>query len=52
MLVNYQNDQPVMITLDVKNNPVVGYKAGIPVNRFDIRWRLPYGVFCIMEPGL
>lgn len=31
------HDKPVIVSLDVENDPVIGQKTGIAVNAFDVR---------------
>jgi hypothetical protein len=52
VLIGNRYYQPVPITFDVEHNPVVCYKAGILIYRFDIYRGVPARTFHIMEPGL
>lgn len=52
VLKNHYNYQAITITLDVEDDPVLGYKTGVPVNRFNICGAGAGSAFHIMEPGL
>lgn len=52
LLINDDDDQPVMIAFDIEYNPVMGQKAGISVDRFDIRRRIPGRARHIPKPDL
>jgi len=45
------DDQPVLVALDIENDPVVGYDAGTSVNILDIFRRLPLCLSSILTPG-
>jgi len=51
-IILYRGNEPVFIPFDVKNNPVMGQKTGIPINRFDIRRTFPVRMFDVMVPCL
>jgi hypothetical protein len=52
MLINHHDHQPVTITLDIEDDPVIGDKASITVYGLDMCRALPVSAFHIMEPGL
>lgn len=51
-IILYRSNEPVFIPLNVENNPVLGQKAGIPINRLDICRISPARMFDVMIPCL
>ena len=52
MSVLDNHDKPVVVSLDVEYDPVVGQKAGIAVNIPDVCRRTPFRVLGIFIPCL
>jgi hypothetical protein len=51
-IILHRGNEPVFIPLDVENNPVLGQKTGIPINRLDICRTLPVRMLNVMVPCL
>jgi hypothetical protein len=52
IFVNYHNYQPVMVTFDIEDDPVIYYKTGVAINSFDISRAFPDSTLNIVKPGL
>src|SRR5690606_9259592 len=52
VLVTYLNHQAVVITLDIKYDPVVVEKVGTAVAVFNVLWCFPVGRPGLMKPGV
>jgi len=52
VLVLYGYDQPVLVPLDIENDPIVCDETGIAIDILDIGRRFPYGMLGVYIPCL
>ena len=45
------DDEPVFVSCNVEDNPVVANDAGVSVLSFDIAWGFPFGAACLTVPS-
>lgn len=50
-LVMNQDFEPVIVSFDVENDPVIRKKARVPIPRFYVQWTLPLRVSCFCKPA-
>ena len=44
-------DDTVLVALDVEDHAIIGNETCIAIDRFDVGWRFPGGLFDIVIPG-